>query len=343
MRLGEFPLKVISASSSEIVASLPAGLAAGSYRLVVMRGKDESLSDRFELAIGGPPGPPDGACVDADGDGFFAAPAVGTCPGAVDCNDQNPAVWPGAPETCDGLDNDCNGATDIVSCGEGVCAAVANICAMPACSPRLELQTSELCSDGLDNDCDGSIDDGIPIQPTLAGAFTSLFSLLEGLGGAGAPASCGGTPAVCCTGGNPLSDCGPFETVLTAPPVVVATSDPFRFDYSARMRIKSIQAIPVSLPGADCSLAIDTAPGSVPFVEIRGQMSFAPVLGQFTFPTLSGVAITNHELADVDLSGVGISTLTCAAYGAALSLSVDVLSGAVDGHFRERTFGLCKP
>ena len=29
-----------------------------------------------------------------------------------DCDDANPAVHPGAPETCDKLDNDCNGKAD---------------------------------------------------------------------------------------------------------------------------------------------------------------------------------------------------------------------------------------
>jgi hypothetical protein len=29
-----------------------------------------------------------------------------------DCDDRNPAIYPAAPERCDGLDNDCNGAVD---------------------------------------------------------------------------------------------------------------------------------------------------------------------------------------------------------------------------------------
>jgi hypothetical protein len=41
---------------------------------------------------------------DLDGDGLTA------CDG--DCNDGSAAALPGAPELCDGLDNDCNGATD---------------------------------------------------------------------------------------------------------------------------------------------------------------------------------------------------------------------------------------
>ena len=44
---------------------------------------------------------------DADGDGF-ASPA--------DCNDLDASVYPGAPELCDGKNNDCAGGTDDATC-----------------------------------------------------------------------------------------------------------------------------------------------------------------------------------------------------------------------------------
>lgn len=53
------------------------------------------------------------APTDGDGDGFAAA---------ADCRDDDPRVFPGAAELCDGIDNDCNGTAD-----EGVaCACTAD-------------------------------------------------------------------------------------------------------------------------------------------------------------------------------------------------------------------------
>jgi hypothetical protein len=91
-------------------------------------------------------------CGDVDGDGFDDLGCGGS-----DCDDLEATVWPGATELCDGLDNDCDGASDFDVLGEvdgdadgyrscdGDCDdSDAN--AWPA--------APELC-DGVDQDCAG--------------------------------------------------------------------------------------------------------------------------------------------------------------------------------------------
>jgi hypothetical protein len=94
------------------------------------------------------------ALYDLDGDG------VTSCAG--DCDDGDAAVRPGAPESFDGLDNDCDGAVDegteaYDDDGDGF-AELDGDCndGAPSVGPDME----ETLGNGVDDDCDGVIDSG---------------------------------------------------------------------------------------------------------------------------------------------------------------------------------------
>ncbi len=100
-------------------------------------------------------------CQDSDGDGFKAD---------VDCDDQNAAIHPGAPEICNAKDDDCDGLTDEgfgtnVSCSAGVgeCLRTGTVvCTSPtssACNAVAGQPTTEVCN-ARDDDCDGTVDEG---------------------------------------------------------------------------------------------------------------------------------------------------------------------------------------
>lgn len=64
-----------------------------------------------------------------DKDGDKGAPAV--C-GGTDCNDADPSIWKGAPELCDGKDNDCDSGIDDGATCPGLLQCMGGQCACPA-------------------------------------------------------------------------------------------------------------------------------------------------------------------------------------------------------------------
>ncbi len=94
---------------------------------------------------------------DLDGDGVLADDAgCRIFSASVDCDDLDASVYPGAIETCDGRDEDCNGIVDDAPDGDGDGYGACEDCDDD--NAFLHPEAAEAC-DGLDNDCDNATDE----------------------------------------------------------------------------------------------------------------------------------------------------------------------------------------
>ncbi|MFZ5445341.1 MAG: putative metal-binding motif-containing protein, partial [Myxococcota bacterium] len=156
--------------------------------------------------------------LDGDGDGFGAAgsqpqsacaPVSGRVTNATDCNDANAAVKPGASETCNGVDDNCNSQTDegltfvdYYPDVDGDSFGSSSASAQRSCTPiagRVTNRTdcndtnaainpgrSEVCN-GLDDNCNAQTDEGLATQNYYVDLDADGF----GASGSTPTASCG--------------------------------------------------------------------------------------------------------------------------------------------------------
>ncbi|MBI2552681.1 putative metal-binding motif-containing protein [Candidatus Uhrbacteria bacterium] len=101
------------------------------------------------------PPPPSCTCADGDRDGHYDPTRCGDsrCSPRDDCNDSNAAIYAGAPEICNGLDDNCNGTVD----ESGVC---------PPPDPEPDPPgTGEICGNDTDDNGNGDPWDGCECRP----------------------------------------------------------------------------------------------------------------------------------------------------------------------------------
>lgn len=198
---------------------------------------------------------------DVDGDGFgddcatcrleACAQPPGYAPRAGDCGPANPAVFPGAPESCNTTDDNCNGLvndapyTDVENPGSvgaafdcatgqpGECAGGGLQCVFSASSSAFEktcvprsLPATDVCGNAKDEDCSGVADD----RPGCGGPSSLLTQAGLRVRAVAFPFPDGGVPDGC------LADRGGAEGM--------AWLNPSWIGNGASLHVLSVEAAP---------------------------------------------------------------------------------------------------
>ena len=98
----------------------------------------------------------------------------------TDCDDANANIFPGSPEICDGIDNDCNGIID-----DGFTLDIDNdniLDCVDNCLIFFNPTQTDTDGDGIGDDCDCNPNDPNPIvtinnNPIATGIYLSLIHI----------------------------------------------------------------------------------------------------------------------------------------------------------------------
>ena len=125
----------------------PGERASASFFVVVGDSEESALATvRAALATCGD--------CDVDGDGALAPDC-----GGDDCDDEEPAAYPGGADVWyDGIDGDCDGASDFDADGDGHDSDAHGGDDCDDADPAINPSATEIPYDGVDSDCDGASD-----------------------------------------------------------------------------------------------------------------------------------------------------------------------------------------
>ncbi len=190
-------------------------------------------------------------------------------------------------------------------------------------------------------------------QTGLQAVTADPAALISGLTGGPltfeAPANCGGSPATCCPGGNPVSPCGPIVIDLVRQPgdqprlVLTPVANQSRLDVTLRARVRTMMDIPVNIPlVGDCGIKIDTTAGSVDDLRVDLPVNFVQdAMAGTTRIDIPNVTITQLASEDVTLTGNFGCTIASLGLGVFLGTLTSTFQDAIRDAITEQTCKAC--
>ncbi|MDH5671787.1 MAG: hypothetical protein OEZ06_06530 [Myxococcales bacterium] len=146
--------------------------------------------------------PADSAC----GVGACAATGSTSCVGGEVQDNCRPKTAARDDDTCDNIDDDCDGKTDedyvvVDNCGTGYCEThnTPSSCVdgvETVCAPATRLNADDASCDSVDDDCDGAADEGYVVDSSCGAGYCNSTNT---------PSSCAGGVETACSPGSPLS------------------------------------------------------------------------------------------------------------------------------------------
>jgi len=191
-------------------------------------------------------------------------------------------------------------------------------------------------------------------QSGLASISADPEALVGGLLGGGGlsfpvPGSCGGTPEICCSGGQPIANCGPLNIDLKKLPgddarlVLTPQQGQNRMVVTLRARLKTAMDLPINLLGTTCGVKIDTQPGSEQDIELIMPLTLQQDATAGTTRIVVGdLTINRLEDADITLNGGFLCILGSVGIGFFIDTLKNTFADQIKGTVQDQMCKACE-